>query len=175
MHILIGLVTAIAGLIWALYRLQDAGLNLNALNPFYWVRRRQWEKQLGTKPVHRLTDPMEAAALLVVAAAKLEGEVTRELKAEVIELFQKEFGIDQRQAREYYAASSHLLTDVVDVVAEVKDVLAPTLTQFQSRHKQSLIQMLNTISASEGASTPEQVALIAEVGKQLDAQVKTSW
>lgn len=44
MHILIGLITAIAGLVWALHSLQNAGVNLNGFNPFYWMRRRKWEK-----------------------------------------------------------------------------------------------------------------------------------
>ena len=37
---LIGFITALAGLIWALHSLQNAGVNLNAFNPFYWARRR---------------------------------------------------------------------------------------------------------------------------------------
>ena len=46
MHILIAAITAIGGLIWALYRLQNSGFDLNAFNPFYWARRREWEKKL---------------------------------------------------------------------------------------------------------------------------------
>ncbi|MEX2962926.1 hypothetical protein [Microbulbifer sp. TYP-18] len=70
MHILIGIITAIAGLVWALNSLQNSGVNLNAFNPFMWLRRRKWEKSLGTKPMHALTDSMEVAALLVVAVAR---------------------------------------------------------------------------------------------------------
>jgi hypothetical protein len=44
MHYLIGLITAVAMLIFALSRLQRAGLDLNALNPFLWYRRAQWKK-----------------------------------------------------------------------------------------------------------------------------------
>ena len=60
MHIIIGLITAIAGFIWALHSLQNAGFDLNALNPFTWARRRKWEMQLGTKPMHALTDSIRS-------------------------------------------------------------------------------------------------------------------
>lgn len=41
MHIIIGVITAIAGLLWALNRLNESGFNLNSLNPFLWARRRK--------------------------------------------------------------------------------------------------------------------------------------
>lgn len=52
MHILIAFLTTVAGLIWALYRLQNSGVNLNAFNPFYWMHRRKWQKKYGTKAIH---------------------------------------------------------------------------------------------------------------------------
>jgi len=100
MHILIGLITAIAGLIWALNSLQNAGVNLNAFNPFAWARRREWEKQYGTKPMHGLTDSMDVAALLVVSIVKEKGEVTRETKAEVLSMFERIFGVNHSRAIE---------------------------------------------------------------------------
>jgi len=41
-HIIIGVITAIATLVFALNRLQDSGVNLNSFNPFFWARRRAW-------------------------------------------------------------------------------------------------------------------------------------
>lgn len=52
MHIIIGFITAFAGLVWALNSLQNAGFDLNSLNPFALMRRRRWAKKLGTKPMH---------------------------------------------------------------------------------------------------------------------------
>ena len=103
MHILIGLITAVAGLIWALHSLQNAGVNLNAFNPFTWMRRRKWEKQLGIKPMHALTSSMDAAALLVVAVAKEHGDITRESKLEILSLFEKEFGVKRNRSIEMYS------------------------------------------------------------------------
>jgi len=168
MHILIAAITAIGGLIWALYRLQNSGFDLNAFNPFYWARRREWEKKLGTKPIHRLENSMEAAALLVVAMARLEGEVTREHKQEVIQQFTEEFGISESAATEMFAVASHMLSDVFNIIEEVKNVLAPSVEQYETRHKETLLSMLEKVSTSEGKPNNEQQALLNAVKCELN-------
>lgn len=167
MHIIIALLTALGGLIWALYRLQNSGVDLNSFNPFYWMRRRKWQQQLGVKPLHRITVPMNGAAVLVVAMAELDGVVTREHRQEIIALFMSEFGLDQKTAAELYAESSHLLKEVVDIVAEVKNILAPTKMQYEQRHRESLLSMLDHVSSVEGVPTTVQVQLIQAVKKEL--------
>ena len=91
MHIIIAILTAVVGVIWALYRLQNSGVDLNSFNPFYWLRRRAWEAKLGTKPLHRLEKPLEVAAVLVVAALKTEGEISREQKRKSSTSLRKNF------------------------------------------------------------------------------------
>jgi len=167
MHIIIGIITAIAGLIWALNSLQNAGVNLNAFNPFTWARRRRWEKQLGTKPMHGLTDPVDAAALLVVAIAKAEGEVTRELKMEILALFEKEFDIKRNKSIELFSSSSYMLNNVMNMAAEVNMVLAPTKEQFQQHHIDTLLAMLNAIACAEGDVSDEQTLIIDAVENEL--------
>lgn len=162
MHILIGIITAIAGLLWALNSLQNAGVNLNALNPFAWLRRRNWQKQLGTKPMHGLTDSMEAAALLVVAIAKQNGDITRETKLEILSLFEKEFGIKRGRAIELYSSSTYLLQGTLNMADEVRHILAPSKEQFNQAHQNKLIDMLNVVSELEG-TTQEQRNMIKAV------------
>jgi len=166
MHILLALITAIGGIVWALYRLQNSGVDLNSFNPFHWARRRSWEKQLGTKEIHRLQNPMEAAALLAVAMAMLEGEITREQKNEIISLFVKEFGIAQETASDYYSSSSHMLKDVMSISAEVKNVLKPTKSDFKQNHVDTLVIMLSKISTAEGPANTEQELLLQAVTRE---------
>ncbi|MFL0809344.1 MAG: hypothetical protein K6L76_02915 [Agarilytica sp.] len=177
MHILIGLITTIAGAIWALYHLHNA-VNLNSFNPFYWMRRRKWEKEYGTKPLHRLDNSMEAAAVLVVAMTELEGAVTQEHKQKVIGLFIEEFGTDKRAALDLYALCSHHLKDVANIAEEVKKILAPTIAQFEERHKKSLLEMINTTATfSQGELSQSQQALLTAVDKELNLveEVAASW
>jgi len=163
MHILLGLITAIGGVVWALYRLQNSGVDLNSFNPFHWARRRSWEKKLGTKEIHRLQDPIEAAALLTVAMATLEGEITREQKNEIIALFVQEFGVTKNTAAGYYTSSSHMLKDVMNMSAEVKNILRPTKSDFKQNHVDTLVDMLSKISTAEGAANTEQDLLLKAV------------
>ena len=41
MHYVIGFITALAALLFALRKLQEAGVDLNAFNPYVWWRRRR--------------------------------------------------------------------------------------------------------------------------------------
>ncbi|WP_250460914.1 hypothetical protein [Microbulbifer litoralis] len=168
MHIIIGIITAIAGLLWALNSLQNAGVNLNAFNPFTWARRRKWEKKLGTKPMHGLTDSMDAAALLVVAVAKADGEITRDTKLEVLRLFEQEFGISRGRSLELFSASTYMLRDVLDMSAEVRHVLAPSKADYRQSHIDKLLDMMHRVADFEAEATQAQLGLIDAVKREFD-------
>lgn len=174
MHIILALITGLAGLIWALVRLQNSGINLNAFNPFFWARRRAWAKQLGTKPLHNLQNSMEAAAVLAVAIAEADGTVTRESKQETLQLFMDTFGISRDKATELYAASSYLLRDTADPEQEVDRILAPTLSEFQENQITKLMAMLETIAQQEDGPSMAQQGIIDTARKQFKAPEETS-
>lgn len=169
MHIIIGAITAIAGLIWAMHSLQNAGVDLNAFNPFTWARRRRWSRQLNVKPMHSLTDSMEAAALLVVSIARAEGEVTRDTKMEILDLFTKEFGLKRNKSIEIYSSSSYMLQDILNMDSEVKHVLAPSKSTFQEKHIEKLLNMLTKVSTLEGKATEQQNLIIKAVKAEFNA------
>lgn len=168
MHIIIGIITAIAGLAWALNSLQNAGVDLNAFNPFTWARRRKWEKKLGTKPMHGLTDSMESAALLVVAVAKADGEITRDTKLEVLRLFGQEFGINRARSLELFSSSTYILRDVLDMSDEVRHVLAPSKADYQRSHIDKLLDMMRKVADFEAEATRVQLGLIDAVKREFD-------
>lgn len=166
MHIVIGLITAIAGLIWALNSLQNAGFDLNSLNPFTWLRRRRWEKKFGTKPLHALTDSMEVAAVLVTSVAKVEGEITRETKMEILEIFEEEFGIKRNRSIELFSSSIYLLGDVLNMEEEVRHVVKPSKDTFTESHINKLISMLKRTAKLEGEPSEGQVRIMSSVEKE---------
>jgi len=177
MHILIAVITAIAGLLWALNSLQNAGVDLNAFNPFTWARRRKWEKRLGTKPMHALQDSMEAAALLVVAVARAEGEITRDTKMEILKLFEQEFGISRSRSLELFSASTYMLRDVLDIPAEVRHVLAPSKADYRQGHIEKLLGMMHRVATAEGEASPAQGDIINAVKREfdLDSEQPAHW
>lgn len=167
MHILIALITAFAGLIWALVRLQNSGVNINALNPFAWMRRRAWEKKAGVKPLHAIEDTMEAAAVLLVGLLKEKGDISIESKQSLLELFQAEFGIDEAQASEMFSVSTFKLKDILSLPQEVKYILKPNQSDFQTSQINSLLAMMDKVANFEGLPTDVQTRTIKEVKKAL--------
>lgn len=119
MHIVIGVISALAGLCWALIALQRSGLDLNELNPFLWARRRKWRMLYGARPIFNLTKPLEVAALLIVAVLKEEGDISREQKSEVLSIFEREFHLDAGKAAEMYKSCLFLLKDEMNIEQSV--------------------------------------------------------
>lgn len=172
MHILITIITALAGLVWALYRLQNSGVNLNAFNPFYWMRRRAWAKQVNTKPYHTFDRPLDAAALFIVGLAKAEGDMSRELKNQVLTIFTETFKLNDNDAAALLGANSHYLQDIESLAREVPKILAPVLVEFSDAQKESTLALLNQIATAEGAANETQRAVIAAVEQQFQASNK---
>lgn len=167
MHIIIAVLTAAGGVLWGLYRLQNSGVNLNDFNPFYWFRRRRWQQLARVKPLHALSSPMEAAACLVVGTAKLEGEISREQKQAIIDLFAGEFCITMQQAQDLFAGSAFLLKDTLDISSETKDLLAPCQEKFTEATSASLLMMLEKVSQLDHQTTADQAKLIEQVRQRL--------
>lgn len=163
MHIVIAAITALAGLVWALNSLQNSGFNLNSLNPFAWARRRRWAKLYGTRPLYNLAKPMEAAAAIVVGLLKQEGEVSREQKQVVIDLFRSSFNLDGQGAVELFASSAHLVKDEVSFELSIKNILNPSSPKFTPDMVSSFIAILDEVASLEGPPSRAQCAIIERV------------
>ena len=88
MHIVIGVLTAIAGLIWALAALRKSDFNFSSLDPFAFYRRFQWNKKYSDKAIYALSGPLDVAALLLFGVAICEGAISREQKR-IVTYFRK--------------------------------------------------------------------------------------
>ncbi len=106
MHILIGLLSSLVTILWLLDRL---GIDLGGLNPWAWRRRRNWRKQYTANPVFAIESPMQATALLVVATAKADGDLSSEEKQAIQAMFEATFQLSPKEASGLFVASSHLL------------------------------------------------------------------
>lgn len=164
MHIILGLITAIASLLWALNRF---GVDIHSLNPFNWHRRNQWRKQLDTKPIHTLTKPIEAAAVLIVGIAQTEGLVSREQKAEILNIFRTELKQDAAAADDMLGSAAFLTRSVVNLAAEVPLILAPNKAYFSEEQAKSLIAMLTRVAALDSEISVAQRNTIKAVAKEL--------
>lgn len=164
MHIILGLITAIASLLWALNRF---GVDIHSLNPFHWHRRNQWRKQLNTKPIHTLAKPIEAAAVLIVGIVQTEGLVSREQKAEILNIFKTELKQDDTSANDMFGSAAFLMKNVVDLAAEVPLILAPNKAYFSEEQARSLVSILTRVSGLDSAISEAQKNAIRAVEKEL--------
>jgi hypothetical protein len=166
----IGLISAIAGLLFALHKLQQAGVDLNAFNPFVWWRRKQLEKTYGQKPLYVLDSPMEVAAMLMLATVKCEGEVSREQKRFLLQNYEKEFGLSVGDASALLSQSAYLLRDEEEIASQIDEVLERSRAEFAEQQIESTLELMNQAAEFEDAPNEGQETLIREVRRVLDVR-----
>jgi uncharacterized tellurite resistance protein B-like protein len=169
MHYVIGFITAIAGLLWALNSLQRSGVDLNAFNPFVWWRRRQIEKFYGANPLHVLDNPMEVAALLMLAIAKCDGEVSREEKQFLLRTFETEFHLPVHEASSLLSQVSFLLRDETDITGQLQKILHRSRSSFTVEQTESSIDLMRQTAFLGGHMSETKQALINETARILGA------
>lgn len=160
MHVVIGVLTAVAGLIWALVALQRAGINLGWLDPFAWYRRMQWQKKYADKPLHSLSDPMDVAAVMLLGVAKCEGEISAEQKKELLTIFEIEFKQSPDEAADLLLASSHLIRNEVYLVDNLERIFERSKNRFTPAQVTSLLALMRRVADLEGPANDEQRKLI---------------
>lgn len=168
MHILLALISAITGLLWILYRLHRAGVDLNALNPLLWYRRYLWQQQYGTQPFHQLETPLEAVGVILMLVIKGKGAVTRESKNELIQLFVSRFHLTQEKANEFYNACSYMIEGVTTSELEVPNILKPNKSQFTLAQVDSLYELMEWVAKLDGEPNENQQLLIDTVKREFE-------
>ena len=133
------------------------------LNPFAWFRRRKWQKKYYADPAFSMERPMEVVAGLLYVMAKCSGEITREQKECILNLFQIEFHLDEDKARELLSSSSFLLKDEDKILENLKSYLKPSLAKFDHEKRASTLVMLDKVADCEGRRTSKQEEFMRKV------------
>lgn len=163
MHIILGLLSGIAGLIWALTALQRTGFRLDSLNPFAWYRRSQWLKVYREKPIYNLGEPVDVAALLLFGVVKCEGEISAEQKRELLGIFENDFHLSNSEASDLLLASSHLIRNEIYIADELPKILAKSANRINDAQIQSVLTLMNRMGTLESPLNDEQKKLITGV------------
>ncbi len=168
MHIILGVLGSIVTVLWLLHRLAEMGIDLGGLNPWLWRRRRRWRQQYQANPIFSLQGPMDATALLLVATAKVDGDISSEEKRELLRLFETEFHQSKRDAAGLMISSTHLLGSGEEVRSQLPKVLKPSLDAFTPEQAQSALELMQHIAEFDGkAPSPLQSDLIGEASQVL--------
>ena len=167
MHIIFGLLGTIVTILILLNRLADAGIDLGGLNPFLWSRRRKWRKQYEGNPVFKIENPMDATAILMVAAAKADGDLSKEDKSLLLNLFETEFKLSKKDAAGLLISSAHLLGDGTEVRSNVKKFLFPSKAAFTASQSLSAISLITKAAGGEDNAHLNARELLKQVNKEL--------
>lgn len=156
MHIILGILGAVVTILILVNRLRENGIDIGWLNPFAWKRRREWANKYHTNPVYSLRQPMEVTALLMVALAKSEGDMSANQKQEIISKFVEVFHLDENKATELLSSSVFLLKDDLALVKNVGKVLEPSMSSFTEEQAESAYRLLVHIASLESQANAFQ-------------------
>jgi len=171
MHIVLSVITALAGLIWAISSLQKSGFDINSLNSFLWNRRNSWRKTHDAKPIYKLSELLDVAALLLLGVAKCEGEISAEQKNLLTSVFEKNFHLSADEASDQLLASSHLLRDEIYIVDNIQNILEKSSSKFSASQFSSLISLMEKVAEIDSPVNQEQQKLI-NATQQYFAKIK---
>jgi len=177
MHIVLAALGLIVSILFLLSRLADAGIDLGGLNPFLWKRRRAWRRKVEGNPIFTLQDPLEIASLLVVATAKVDGDMSSDEKKAVLREFEQTLGLKHRVATDLLGSGAYLLGDMHVFQEQVSAFLANAKERLSPAQAQSVIAMMESVAGATGSASERQKSLITATRNSLDpaSQPKGTW
>ena len=155
-----------------LNRLAEAGIDLGGLNPFLCHRRRKWQKKLQGNPIYQINRPLDVTALLGVATAKSDGDMSSEEKRTLLNIYQREFSMSKKDAAELLLASSYLFGNGEDLRNDLGKVMNPSLSSFTEDQAISAIKLLNDVCAVDAKGGDIKREFVDQVKKVFDKQFK---
>ena len=177
MPIILGMLTSIVTILWILYRLADMGITLGGLNPWAWRRRRSWRKKYEANPLFTLTEPLEVTALLAVATAKADGDMSAEERRALLAELERTFAMNERRAAELLTACVFMLGDGATLRDKLEELLAKWRERFSDAQRASALELLERVAAASGQPSTQQLEFVARVRAALspDLAQKGIW
>ena len=163
MHIILGALTTIVTI---LYLLDRMGIDLGGLNPWAWRRRRAWAAKYEGDPIYSVEEPIQVAALLILGAAKLNGDVSAEQRRVAQQQFRSVFSMSERNALQLITSATHLLGAPQIIDTQLRGVIEKNKDQLTPDQAKSMLDMMVEVAAADGDSTPEQREFVDFVRSQ---------
>jgi len=167
MHVILGLLGTVVTILYLFHRLAEMGIDLGGLNPFYWRRRRAWRKRYEGDPIYAVEDPMEIAAIVIGAVAKIEGDITAEQKRTLLSEFANRFSLGDREASHLLGSATHLLGQPQVIENQLDGLFERNKGLFSAEQAESLASMMQKVASAEGTPSDAQIALMANVRDRL--------
>ena len=169
MHIIIAILGALAAAFWAFtHFVNAANEGREAIGDVKGViRRGKWNRRVDQRLIENLSDPREAAAILMYQVAAYDGEVTDRQKQMMLDAMAQSFEADNETSEGLYAFARMAVGEINDAGNSVRKILRPVVEVCTVEEKQQLVSLLDQAAEVEGAPTDVQRRLIAEARRVL--------
>ncbi len=164
MHILLGVLGVVGGLIFWIWKIKNAASVAREVvdvadDVRAAVRRFGYRRGSGQHPLEAVEDTRLAAAGILVAFAKMDGDCTRDqitaIQDECVRVFEAS-NTDAEQFTSYGRWLAQQLSNPDEVVRKLSKNLKKTLTQDQ---RKELLGMVERVSAVEGGAASDEQKL----------------
>ncbi len=169
MHIIIAILGALAAAFWAFtHFVNAANEGREAVRDVKGViRSGKWNRRVDQRLIENLSDPREAAAILMYQTAAYDGEVTDRQKQMMLDAMAQSFEADSETAEGLYAFARMAVGEINDAGNSVRKILKPVVEICTVEEKQQLVSLLDQAAEVEGSPTDVQRSLIAEARRVL--------
>lgn len=155
MHIIAIIVSVLGGLLFLLWRMQQAA---NATRDIAEAagevqglfRRWKWNRKANANPLDLVEDPREAAAAMMVAVAQADGPLTETESALIRTRMAETFGASEPQATELLARGRWLTRDSVDAGNVFRRLTPRILQSCGPAERRDLIGLLTAVAEANG-------------------------
>jgi len=169
MHIIIAILGALAAAFWAFtYFVGAANEGREAVRDVKGViRRGKWNRRIDQRLIENLSDPREAAAVLLYQMAAYDGHVTDRQYQTIVNQMRDAFDADEETAEGLYAFGRMAVGEINDAGNNVRKILRPVTEVCTNAEKQQLVELLEHAAEIEGPPRDIQRRLIAEARRVL--------
>ena len=169
MSVIIAILGALAAAFWAFtYVVNAANEGREAIGEVKGViRRGKWNRRIDQRLIENLSDPREAAAVLLYQIAAYDGAVTDRQQSQIVADMRAAFDADEETAQGLFAFGRMAVGEINDAGNNVRKILRPVAEVCTDSEKNQLIELLERASEIEGAPRDIQRRLIAEARRVL--------
>lgn len=169
MHIILAILGALAAAFWAFtHFMKVANEGRETVRDVKGViRRGKWNRRVDKRLIENLSDPREAAAVLLYQIAAYDGHVTDRQYRTIVAEMREAFEADEETAEGLYAFGRMAVGEINDAANNVRKILRPVTEVCTDAEKRQLVELLERTAEIEGPPTDMQRRLILETRRVL--------
>lgn len=165
MHILllvVGFISAIGVWIWRIQAAANAAKQLGdvAKTAANLPRKLAFRRKTGKAGSDLVTDPREAAVILMLEIARARGEVTRSQKDVIEEIMSEQFGFNAEEAEEVLVQASWVSAPDAGTDRLLRCMVKIVQSAVTHEEIVELDAMLERVSETDGLPTADQLAVL---------------